>query len=88
MVDQWLISPPDRLPNVLDAISMGILGPKQKQEEVAMIDPKKGKKEKGKEKKKADAKEEFAPVVTPSKKIAQAARFLLENLLNKLGMSD
>ena len=87
MEDQWIVSPPDRLSNVLDAVSMGICGPKQKQEEAALVDPKKvNKKEKGKEKKKGDAKEEFVPVVTSSKKIAQAARFLLESLLNKLGV--
>ncbi len=85
MEDQWIISPPDRLPNVLDAISIGIYGPKQKQEEASPTDPKKTKKEKGKEKKKGDAKEEFTVVITQAKKITHASRFLLESLLNKLG---
>jgi hypothetical protein len=86
MEDQWIVSPPDKLSNVLEAISIGLYGPKQKQE--VSVDPKKGKKEKDKKDKKEKKEKDDTTTVpaTPSKKITQAARFLLDSLLNKLGV--
>lgn len=81
-VDQWIVGSTKALDQVLDAISVGIFGPKQKQEVAS--DSKKGKKDK--EKKKEKKGEEQEVVIEPSNKVAGAARFLLRSLLNRMGV--
>ena len=81
MEGQWVVSSLDRLENVLDAIAVGICGPKQKQE--VIVDPKKIKKDKRDKKGQKGGEEEILP--HHSKKIIRAARYLLRCLLNRLG---
>ena len=82
MEGQWIVSSLDRLENVLDAIAVGICGPKQKQE--VAVDPKKMKKDK-KDKKNQKSGEDGIALPHHSKKIGRAARYLLRCLLNRLG---
>ena len=77
-----MVSAHDRLENVLDAIAVGICGPKQKQE--VAVDIKKVKKDK-KEKKNQKSGEDGIVLPRHSKKITRAARYLLRCLLNRLG---
>jgi len=84
-VDQWIVEYPDRMKIVLDAVSIGLLGPKQKT--VTEVEPESKKSKKDKSKKEKEKKEiVVAPVVTSSKKITRAANELLVTLLNRMGV--
>jgi len=85
MEGQWVVRSLDRLENVLDAIAVGICGPKQKQDNSSFaVDPKKVKKEK-KDKKSQKGVEDGIVLPHHSKKIVRAAKYLLRCLLNRLG---
>ena len=73
------------MPNILDAISIGLIGPKQKEDPQERGASKKDKKDKKNKEKEKKGKEE-AEKVTPSKKISRAAYYLLRCLLNRVGV--
>eukprot|EP00008_Paramoeba_atlantica_P005866 CAMPEP_0201479904 /NCGR_PEP_ID=MMETSP0151_2-20130828/4532_1 /ASSEMBLY_ACC=CAM_ASM_000257 /TAXON_ID=200890 /ORGANISM="Paramoeba atlantica, Strain 621/1 / CCAP 1560/9" /LENGTH=921 /DNA_ID=CAMNT_0047861617 /DNA_START=1683 /DNA_END=4448 /DNA_ORIENTATION=- len=80
IVDQWVVSYPEIIGQILDATSVGIYGPKPKQDQVVTGESKK------KRKKEEKKKEEEQQPITPSSKVAKAAQYFLRTFVNRLGV--